>query len=481
MHKLSLLTVLFAVCLRLGSAQNGYNYDRPDQGLGGGGGRPTGFAPSTGPQAGYPAAATTPSYSAPSFPPNQQPGGGYNYPSQAENDFSAGPAGTTGYPSQRPSTGSGFSSPAAGTGAGQPYPGAQAPSAGSPYPGAQAPNAGSPYPASGQPQTGRPTGPAAAGRPSAPGAQTGFGPAAQGPAQGGFAQGGQSGQGGGSGGSSSSSSQQDDSQEGDYSAIPGEPEIDYPIFSEIPETSFDCNQQEFPGYYADVEARCQVFHICALNKTFDFLCPNGTIFSQEHLVCVWWNQFDCNSAPGLFGNNANIYDNSQTGQQGGQGGQQAQAGPGPVQPGIANDFSGPAAGVSSAPYPAPGRPQTSAPAFGGGATGPSAPYPAGPSSYQPTGPASGAGYPSAQPAAPGYAPPTPTGGAAGYQPTGPAAGAGYPSTQGPYPSAGAAVPPSNVPSSYQPPQGFPPQSEAPYPAAGTPQTPTREYLPPRRG
>jgi hypothetical protein len=36
-------------------------------------------------------------------------------------------------------------------------------------------------------------------------------------------------------------------------------------------------------------------------------------------------------------------------------------------------------------------------------------------------------------------------------------------------------------SSYQPPQGFPPQSDAPYPAAGSPQTPNRDYLPPRRG
>lgn len=102
---------------------------------------------------------------------------------------------------------------------------------------------------------------------------------------------------------------------GDYSAIPGTPGVDYPIYVEIPKTSFDCKNQPLPGYYADVEAQCQVFHICALNTTFNFLCPNGTIFSQEHLVCVWWNQFDCNSAPALFGNNANIYDYSKTGQQ----------------------------------------------------------------------------------------------------------------------------------------------------------------------
>lgn len=107
-------------------------------------------------------------------------------------------------------------------------------------------------------------------------------------------------------------SQSDDS--GDYSAIPGTAGVDYPIYTEIPKTSFDCKNQQFPGYYADVEAQCQVFHICALNTTFDFLCPNGTIFSQEHLVCVWWNQFDCNSAPSLYGNNAYIYDYSKTGQ-----------------------------------------------------------------------------------------------------------------------------------------------------------------------
>ncbi|XP_058836405.1 uncharacterized protein LOC131692986 [Topomyia yanbarensis] len=99
----------------------------------------------------------------------------------------------------------------------------------------------------------------------------------------------------------------------DYSAIPGEPGTDYPFFSEIPATSFDCKQQPFPGYYADVEAQCQVFHICVANRTYDFLCPNGTIFSQDHFVCVWWNMFDCVNAASLYDKNANLYDYSQTG------------------------------------------------------------------------------------------------------------------------------------------------------------------------
>ncbi|ALC45289.1 CG14607 [Drosophila busckii] len=96
----------------------------------------------------------------------------------------------------------------------------------------------------------------------------------------------------------------------DYSAIPGEPGVDYPVYARMPRTNFECAQQTLPGYYADIEAQCQVFHICALNRTYSFLCPNGTVFSQETLVCVWWNQYDCTSAPSLYANNAYIYDYS---------------------------------------------------------------------------------------------------------------------------------------------------------------------------
>lgn len=44
--------------------------------------------------------------------------------------------------------------------------------------------------------------------------------------------------------------------------IPGNAGTDYPIFDTIPETSFNCKDQAFGGYYADVdEGRCQVrFH-----------------------------------------------------------------------------------------------------------------------------------------------------------------------------------------------------------------------------
>lgn len=164
---------------------------------------------------------------------------------------------------------------------------------------------------------------------------------------------------------------------GDYSAIPGTPGVDYPIYSEIPKTSFDCKQQPLPGYYADIEAQCQVFHICALNTTFNFLCPNGTIFSQEHLVCVWWNQFDCNSAPNLYGNNAYIYDYSKTGQsqdsssQGSQGpssfGGQGPSRNFPSGPDAANSFDGAQGTFGSSPAATPGfgATQPSLTGFGG--------------------------------------------------------------------------------------------------------------------
>lgn len=93
-------------------------------------------------------------------------------------------------------------------------------------------------------------------------------------------------------------------------SIPGEPELDYPIFSRIPTTSFKCDDKidgfyfkkinlfsiydlmMIAGYYGDVETRCQVFHVCtsipeAQPIKASFLCPNGTIFNQQVFVCQW--------------------------------------------------------------------------------------------------------------------------------------------------------------------------------------------------
>merc|ERR1712006_65422 len=71
---------------------------------------------------------------------------------------------------------------------------------------------------------------------------------------------------------------------------PGE---DFPIFGELPSTSFLCDGR-LPGYYADPEADCQMFHMCVDEEQltppltdYPFLCPNGTLFSQQYFVCDW--------------------------------------------------------------------------------------------------------------------------------------------------------------------------------------------------
>jgi hypothetical protein len=90
--------------------------------------------------------------------------------------------------------------------------------------------------------------------------------------------------------------------------VPGD---DYPIFAEVPETSFLCDGQADGGYYADPEAQCQVFHICANDgqggrTKFSFLCPNGTLFQQQYFVCDWWFNVDCSLAESFYGLNDQI-------------------------------------------------------------------------------------------------------------------------------------------------------------------------------
>ena len=79
--------------------------------------------------------------------------------------------------------------------------------------------------------------------------------------------------------------------------IPGVPGEDYPIFVTPPETQFACGDQ-IEGYYADTDADCQAFHICAPDGSnslikYSFLCPNGTLFNQQYFICDWWFNVDC--------------------------------------------------------------------------------------------------------------------------------------------------------------------------------------------
>lgn len=103
--------------------------------------------------------------------------------------------------------------------------------------------------------------------------------------------------------------------------IRGEAGKDYPVFASVPTTGFKCSSQSFPGYYGDMEAQCQVFHICQDDGRSDaFLCPNGTIFSQQHFVCVWWYDFDCATTEQFYELNAQLFKESESRGSGGNGG-----------------------------------------------------------------------------------------------------------------------------------------------------------------
>jgi len=122
--------------------------------------------------------------------------------------------------------------------------------------------------------------------------------------------------------------------------IPGVPGEDYPIFAEVPETSFSCDGQVDGGYYADTEGECQPFHICSSDGNggltkYSFLCPNGTLFNQQYFVCDWWFNVDCSTAEDFYFLNDEIAAereaNSPAGDQGqyGGGGAGGRAGGGP--------------------------------------------------------------------------------------------------------------------------------------------------------
>merc|ERR1711994_304413 len=94
-------------------------------------------------------------------------------------------------------------------------------------------------------------------------------------------------------------------------AVPGIPGADYPIFAEVPQSSFFCGGRVEGGYYADPEADCQAFHICAADAEggltkYSFLCPNGTLFNQQYFICDWWFNVDCSLAENLYSRNDEI-------------------------------------------------------------------------------------------------------------------------------------------------------------------------------
>ncbi|KAK7070112.1 hypothetical protein SK128_006239, partial [Halocaridina rubra] len=81
----------------------------------------------------------------------------------------------------------------------------------------------------------------------------------------------------------------------DRDQIPGEGGVDYPILDFIPQTAFTCtpSMSKSGMMFADPETACQVYHVCNAHQKFSFLCPRGTIFNQDTVVCQWWYTVDC--------------------------------------------------------------------------------------------------------------------------------------------------------------------------------------------
>ncbi|XP_049802952.1 uncharacterized protein LOC126237150 [Schistocerca nitens] len=91
-------------------------------------------------------------------------------------------------------------------------------------------------------------------------------------------------------------------------SIPGRPGTDYPILGLVPYTNFYCDDQPFPGFFADVETRCQAWHYCDVDgRQASFLCPNGTQFQQAVLACDWWFNVRCELSPKLYAINSRLY------------------------------------------------------------------------------------------------------------------------------------------------------------------------------
>ncbi|XP_055354275.1 uncharacterized protein LOC129599931 [Paramacrobiotus metropolitanus] len=75
---------------------------------------------------------------------------------------------------------------------------------------------------------------------------------------------------------------------------------EFPMYNGIPQTGFDCNSKKQPGFYADPETQCQVFHRCDLNGNMtSYICVNSTVFNQVTLVCDYWFNVDCSRSQEL--------------------------------------------------------------------------------------------------------------------------------------------------------------------------------------
>lgn len=64
----------------------------------------------------------------------------------------------------------------------------------------------------------------------------------------------------------------------------------------IPKTDFECTDKRgrfVAGLFADTKTGCQVWHLCANNRKYSFLCPAGTIFNEKLRICDWRYNVRC--------------------------------------------------------------------------------------------------------------------------------------------------------------------------------------------
>lgn len=57
--------------------------------------------------------------------------------------------------------------------------------------------------------------------------------------------------------------------------------------------SDDCSSNSMFGMYANLESGCQGYHVCHGGRKDTFMCPQGTLFNQELLVCDHWYRVQC--------------------------------------------------------------------------------------------------------------------------------------------------------------------------------------------
>ncbi|GAB6022737.1 hypothetical protein CHUAL_006832 [Chamberlinius hualienensis] len=84
--------------------------------------------------------------------------------------------------------------------------------------------------------------------------------------------------------------------------------VNYPNFTQIPTGIwFSCRNRE-PGFYANPQAYCQVYHHCLPDgRSYAFLCGVGTIFNQRSLTCDHWYNYNCDEAESDYKYNVNFY------------------------------------------------------------------------------------------------------------------------------------------------------------------------------